>query len=249
MPDDRELSALYADYAAYSRKREIRNDFAANLRREQRKSAMRQVRILLPMLSRRDVLCDIGASHGEFLSLVRKHVASTLAVEPGLQEQRSLARRSLSFYSSVAECDGSSIDVATLFHSIEHLNDPVSYLMALRQKLRSRGRVVIETPNIDDALLSLYQSGAFSDFYFRLEHCFYYNPRTMDEVFKRAGFRRMRIVPFQRYGLSHHLTWLAGKPGGDAVLEKLFKGIDLEYRNLLIRKGCSDTFMAVYRTA
>jgi len=44
-------------------------------------------------------------------------------------------------------------DCATLFHVLEHINNPISFLKAIKKHLSSDGKLIIEVPNAEDMLL------------------------------------------------------------------------------------------------
>nr|WP_221762987.1 class I SAM-dependent methyltransferase [Chlorobium phaeovibrioides] len=113
---------------------------------------------------------------------------------------------------AVKECD---FDLITAFHVIEHLPDPVGVLEQLGQKLAKSGRLIIEVPSAEDALLSLYDSEAFQRFTYWSQHLYLFNCNNLRVLAEKAGFRVVAISQFQRYPLSNHLYWLSkGEAGG-----------------------------------
>ena len=52
-------------------------------------------------------------------------------------------------------------NLITAFHVVEHLKDPISVLRQLAELLEENGKLVIEVPNSEDALLTLYESEVF----------------------------------------------------------------------------------------
>ena len=107
------------------------------------------------------------------------------------------------------------VDIITLWHVLEHLEDPISMLKQLKEKLELNGKIYIEVPNADDALLSLYENKNFADFTYWRCHLYLYTNKTLREVIEKAGLRVSFVTQIQRYPLSNTLYWLAkGKPGG-----------------------------------
>ena len=51
---------------------------------------------------------------------------------------------------------GKTFHIVVLFHVLEHVLDPVSFLRSLSQVLRPDGRLVIEVPNVADILVVVY---------------------------------------------------------------------------------------------
>lgn len=67
----------------------------------------------------------------------------------------------------------------TLFHAFEHLTDPGIWLDRFSEYLYSGGYLIIEAPNANDALLSLYESKAFADFTYWSAHLFLYTINSL----------------------------------------------------------------------
>jgi 2-polyprenyl-3-methyl-5-hydroxy-6-metoxy-1,4-benzoquinol methylase len=62
------------------------------------------------------------------------------------------------------EAAGGGYDLIFAFHVIEHLADPRETLAGLAGLLNPRGRMTVEVPNANDALLTLYDCDAFQRF-------------------------------------------------------------------------------------
>jgi SAM-dependent methyltransferase len=110
---------------------------------------------------------------------------------------------------------GTEYDLITAFHVLEHLSDPRATLRELALRLAAGGRLVIEVPHSEDALLTLYDHDAFQRFTYWSQHLFLFNADTLRRLAAQAGLRAVSIQQFQRYPLSNHLYWLSrNRPGG-----------------------------------
>ncbi len=88
-------------------------------------------------------------------------------------------------------------------------------LRELATRLKDRGRLVIEVPSSEDALLTLYESDAFQRFTYWSQHLFLFNAETLRRLATQAGLRVVSVQQFQRYPLSNRLHWLSrNRPGG-----------------------------------
>ena len=104
--------------------------------------------------------------------------------------------------------------------------------------MNSESILVIETPNANDALLSIYDCQAFADFTYWSPHIYLYNENTLETVVERAGMKAIEMKQIQRYPLANHLRWLArGLPGG---------GVD-EYQKLN-RKELNEAYASVLKS-
>jgi len=139
-------------------------------------------------------------------------------------------------------------DIITLFHVIEHLPRPKVLLAKLKNLLTKNGKIIIETPNSDDALISLYKNKSFMDSTFWSCHLFLFNQKTLEETAKQSGLQLDSITQIQRYPLANHLHWLAkSKPNGHqewAFLDS--KKINALYEKQLRLLGMCDTLTGTF---
>jgi SAM-dependent methyltransferase len=197
---------------------------------------------------------EVGAADGSFLAYLQTQHPDMLlaAIEP--DELTQLARRAIAGLKQYATLDaaaavGLKVDVICLFHVFEHLPDPASWLAAARRLLGPGGRIVIEVPSLDDPLLSLYKSSAYRDFYFQRQHPFVYSAAALRRVLEHNGFA-VEVMPYQRYGLENHLTWLVdSRPGGGAELRTIFADCEAGYTSALEGRGLTDSVFAIARMA
>lgn len=187
---------------------------------------------------------------GGVLSYFKEDAKEIYGVELEVSMQEALAEEGITCFPDVdhAVTDlAGKIDVVTLFHVLEHLPEPVDILEKLKKLLSPDGILIIEVPNADDALLSLYQSEEFADFTYWESHLFLYNNTTFRMLMDKAGLKVRFLGQVQRYPLSNTLYWLAkGKPGGHkrwSVLSN--EEMDREYGKQLAQLGVADTIIAV----
>ncbi len=220
---------------------------------------------------------EIGSASGYFLDALRPFVREVVGLEFN-ESHADYARQRLGIemFSVPIEQTGlpkESLDIVFVFHVLEHVPDPVGFLQGLSPYLSSGGKIYIEVPNVDDALLSSYEVQGFADFYYREPHLFYFSPTTLRTVTGRAGFVG-EIEMVQRYGLANHIHWVTtGTPQPDAQtalgvpkfvpnsavqrsafeveLQEWLGRTDSEYRTLLKRHSRAEamTFVGTRRNA
>lgn len=193
-----------------------------------------------------DALLEIGSSTGFFLEDLKSYVRSVTGVEPGRTYRAFAIGRGIETVPGVEDLGGRRFDVIALYYVLEHLRDPVGYLASLRSRLNPGGRLLIEVPNIEDALLSVYQIPNFPVFYWQKAHYHYFSRLTLAEVLSRAGYEA-QLTPVQRYDLSNHMVWMMeGKPGGMGRLGHLFTPeVETAYAEALKAQWVCDTIFAV----
>ena len=93
------------------------------------------------------------------------------------------------------------IEVVSMFHVLEHLEDPMGCLEEICDLLTDDGIIIIEIPNADDAMLSLYGCEEFADFTYWESHLYLYNNTTFTRLMEKAG---LKIKFLNRYKDTHY---------------------------------------------
>ncbi len=206
----------------------------------------RRSRWIRPVATSKSLL-DLGCGAGGFLSRAKRFTKKCAGVEKDDSLRRAIQRHfSIRTYPDIAEVD-EKFDIITLFHVLEHFKDPKGVLIGLAKLLNKNGKIIIEVPNSNDALLSLYKSKAFSEFTFWKCHLYLFNDSNLRRLLRKAGLHVNSIVQIQRYPLSNHLYWLSkGKPGGHKIWNFMDdKELTRKYECQLAKIDACDTLMAV----
>ncbi len=194
-------------------------------------------------------ICDFGTGHGLFLRYAQGVARDCAGVELNRSQQDALRADGIRVEASIDAFEAGSFDVVSLFHVLEHLEDPIDVLRKIRSRLAPNGVVVVEVPHARDFLFNTLGSEAFKAFTFWSEHLVLHTRASLGRVLKLAGFTDISIKGYQRYGLENHLHWLAkGKPGGQQTWAHLAE-VDLNsrYADLLRSIDETDTLIAVAR--
>ena len=193
-------------------------------------------------------LLDFGCGAGGFLLKARELAAIVYGVELETRLSSYYESRGLTVFQNLSEIpnDIRGYDIVTMFHVLEHIPDPRSMLIELSKFLAPDGQIIIEVPNADDALLTLYNNKPFSHFTYWGCHLFLYTAKTLQMLFNQMNLKVNYIKQIQRYPLSNHLYWLAeGKPGGHQHWHFLDSSeLHAAYEKQLAAIGKCDTIMA-----
>lgn len=191
---------------------------------------------------------DFGCGVGGFLEMAKQSASNVSGVELERALQSSFQERKLNVFSNLKEAQEESkkYDIITAFHVVEHLQNPKEILKDLSQLLTENGEMILEVPNSDDALLTLYESKDFQNFTYWSQHLFLFNSKTMAELIEQTGLKLNWIKHIQRYPLSNHLYWLSkGNPGGQKDWSFLDNDkLAVEYEKQLASIGKTDTLVA-----
>ncbi len=191
-------------------------------------------------------LLEIGCASGFFLSEVQHQVKTATGIELTKEYVDYAKGRGLDVRESLDEIPDNSCELIFMFHVLEHIDDPVKYLTEVKKKLSRNGTLVIEVPNVEDILVSMYKIRPHLDFYWEIAHNYYFSKTTLGRVLERAGYQ-YQIFPLQRYDLSNHMCWMmTGKPGGQGRFNAVFSPFLLdEYEKNLKERFLCDTIYAI----
>lgn len=194
---------------------------------------------------------EIGCASGYFLATIKDKVKSVTGFETYLEFKKFCKSINIKMLENLEDCSDGRFDRIFMFFVLEHLRDPINYLKRLKKILMKGGCLLIEVPNVDDVLISVYKIPKFLNFYFTPAHQFYYSKETLSALLQKAGFQEFEIKSVQRYDLSNHIHWmLAGKPGGMGLYNHIFSQTLLDaYADDLRKHLICDTLFAIVKQA
>tara|TARA_R110000851_G_scaffold190401_1_gene341006 strand:- start:530 stop:1399 length:870 start_codon:yes stop_codon:yes gene_type:complete len=193
-------------------------------------------------------ILDIGCGTGSFIKEASEYSKEASAIEVDLILNKYLNdnTENIAFYNSLELIPkNKKFDYIFLFHVLEHLKNPIDFLNNLHEFLEPNGTIIIEVPNADDALSSLYNCEEFKRFFYWSCHLFYFTANTLQKLALKTNYKLNYIKQIQRYPLSNHLYWLRyGKPGGHSKINFLDSDIiNAEYEKSLASIGKCDTLL------
>lgn len=133
---------------------------------------------------------DVGCGRGLVLGKLHEVGCKVVGTELSAHSSK-YAREVLGLeihQKSLEDCafEDDSFDVVTLFHSLEHLLDPLSSLREVCRILKPGGRMLVEVPRFDS-----FYANIFRDKWFHLDvprHLYHFEDKTLEELLKNAGF-------------------------------------------------------------
>lgn len=193
------------------------------------------------------VALEIGSATGFFLDHIRNSVSSVYGVEPNEAHRSCANKKGISTHPTLEALPVKKFDIIFLYYVLEHVKDPVNFLRYTASFLRDKNsKIVLEVPNLDEALVSLYRSPAYDRFVWQKAHCSYFSPGVLKRVIGEAGLEP-ELKPVQRYDLSNHIYWLAaGEPGGTGKYDHIFSGsLVSQYKEDLKKAWLCDSILAI----
>lgn len=210
---------------------------------------------------------EVGSARGDFLNLVRPHVASVVGCDFNRAHCRDAKERfGIDSYEDIAAIPPDEMfDLVFMFQVLEHIPDPHDMLSHVSAHLRPGGLMILDVPNVNEALFRLYRhEDITSSFFFKVQHPFTYSVKALGILMRQHALAPVEVTLVQYYTLTNHLNWIytsKGSPSfaagmqpllpeeklGSREYRDLWVQLDAYYRTLLVDRGFSDTIFAVFR--
>ena len=188
---------------------------------------------------------DIGCGLGGIFEYTDKVSQCSHGVEPQ-DDINKMLNKNHKVFKDISEIN-EKYDIISLFHVYEHLIDPLNTLLKINKILNDNGKIIIEVPHANDALISLYNLKSFKDFTFWSEHLILHTKESLNKFLLESGFKNIQIHGYQRYPISNHVVWIRdGAPGGhNTYTEFNNEKLNNSYNNFLLESNMTDTLIAM----
>ncbi len=128
---------------------------------------------------------DVGAGSGEVVYLLRAIGCEASGVEPNEAYARYAlealgAPVTCGFYQDAAVAPA-SLDVVTMFHTVEHLENPAEVMAKAAEWLKPGGGLIVEIPNVEAVCQQPHQQ-------FHRGHLYHFNLAALSAMLRRVGF-------------------------------------------------------------
>ncbi len=140
---------------------------------------------------------EIGASIGLGLEVATAHGLTAVGIEPDAAAYALASRGAAEVrheWFSAATLPAASFDIAMSLDVLEHVPDPLDFLINIRKVLRPGGLVAIQVPNAG-ALITRVE-GAENQIFNGLIHLNYFDPASLDQAAQIAGFELVATTTF-----------------------------------------------------
>ncbi len=144
------------------------------------------------------LLVDVGCGGGLLLRLLRERGLPVLGLETSLPAATSAWKKNgvavVCGDLSKSAVERGTCAVVTMFHVLEHLHDPVSYLRSARDLLVPGGRLVVQVPNA-----SCWQFLMYGEHWNGVDvprHLVNYRERDLESLLDYCGFQVVRRKHF-----------------------------------------------------
>lgn len=222
----------------------------AELRHFSAADVNRRATFIQKIIPKNKKILEIGSGDGFFLERMQKDGYHMTGIEISKQRRRKSKRvtdvkvLNINLMESVSNIG--SFDGIVLFHVLEHIIDPVTFLKNISDLLKPKGKLIVEVPNFDDFQIEM--NDAYKDWSLQRAHIHYFVPTILKDVLTKAGLR-VKVTGIQRYSIENMFSWkLTNKPqinNPTFSLEKEYDWIEKSYKTNLEKKLISDTIIAI----
>lgn len=135
-------------------------------------------------------ILDIGCGNGEFLSRISNTKFEKFGIEINTEGYELCKGKNLKVFNKELKdlkFQDNFFDVVTLWHVIEHLENPIDTIKSVKRVLKEDGILVIAVPNTDSLGFKYGQN-----FWFHLDsprHLMLFNKKSLKYLLNNAGFR------------------------------------------------------------
>jgi 2-polyprenyl-3-methyl-5-hydroxy-6-metoxy-1,4-benzoquinol methylase len=242
-----EISHVEGGY--YSLAPSIPIDMAKERKRQSRWNQKRTSRLkdIIPDVSCKKVL-DFGCGSGGFLEQAKGHFKEVVGYDLSERVCKEHRQKGWSCFNSFEQIP-LDVDVITLFHVLEHVAKPWELLVKLRTRFSKAETLVIEVPNTNEALISLFENKVYRKNHYSSEHLWYFTTETLAMVLEKSGLTITVKSQLQRYSLANNLGWLSFNKGGFQDVWENFDNsrLDAEYEKALTAVKAADSVFFICR--
>lgn len=171
---------------------------------------------------RNKTVADVGCGAGAFLDFLKGVAKNVVAIEPSQMYDEALIRKGFFTYPYLKDCLlewKGKVDVVTSFDVIEHVNDPLSFLVDIKNLLRPEGTAIIGTPTDAPIMRRLLGEHYEKQILFSVQHLWIFSEPSLKHLAIQAGFSKVEIRYFQRYGIENLVGWCLEKRPNSSVRE------------------------------
>ena len=164
---------------------------------------------------------DVGCGNGRFLKLMERIGLEREQIYGIELDEQVIAKLKMQGYKAfdqrvedIQDIPAESIDLATMFHVIEHVDDPGQVVEKTAAWLRPGGLFAIETPNIDSIDAELFQQSYWGGYHIP-RHWNLFKESTLRKLLQDRGLEVVTVNyqtghSFWMYSIHHYLRYKRG---------------------------------------
>lgn len=148
---------------------------------------------------------DVGCGHGIFLDVIKNIAAKTAGMDVDIYLKPHLEAQGHEYFATWPDEDSEKFSRIVLFNTLEHIEDPVSFMKEAAKRLTDDGKVIVGVPNSDDFMVNVVKE--YIPFFYRKGHLFYFSLESLRYVLEAAGYRTIQERFVHQYNLMNLIGW------------------------------------------
>ena len=176
-------------------KKSVRNNYEAVTDCDRRTKAHKALYV------DKDII-DFGCGYGDFLKAVKSETCSCMGIEIQKDCIDDLRLAGIKCENNFENIKDGSIDTCFMFHSLEHMNNPLEVLLEAKRVLRNDGRIVIVVPHARDFLINTIKCEEFISFTLWSQHLVLHTRESLETYLKESGFEDIVIKGYSYFQIT-----------------------------------------------
>jgi len=188
----KEISQIYQEYDIYHQGCGVENaifPFGGEVPMPRSKKFLKRFYDEISLPKQGNIL-DVGCGNATFLSEFKLKYPqwALFGQDPNSKNSQAanFTKDDIDFYHCPIEKIDETFDLITLFHVLEHIEGPIEFLTKLKSKLKKDGKIVIQTPNLEQNPFDLVVA----------DHCSHFTMDNFNKLTDPAGLE-IQIVSNQ----------------------------------------------------
>lgn len=170
-----------------------------------------RLKLLIPHLTKKTKLLEVGCSAGMFLCQAKRHIGEMVGIDFDVASAKYASEKCGCpvYTTDIVETPLAKnyFDAIVAFQTLEHVGNPKTFISGLKEYLKPGGVLAIEVPNLHDALAHIYDLPNHYKFFFHTAHLWYFTEKSLTKLMSELGFRG-RIYHQQDYNILNHFHWI-----------------------------------------
>ncbi len=222
------------------------------------------------ILTNSNSLLEIGCGPGYFLDAAKKYIKNIVGLEKNEAESNYVREKlNIPCFNDITQLN-QKFDVIVFNHVLEHVLNPQLFLKSYLKFLNKDGYLIIEVPNLNDSIVSLYDSTFFKNFWYQEPHLYYFNKTSLQNIIATLTKSDVYIKIYQETSFINHFNWVMyntkSNIRSEAIsnnfpipipviadenkiifdeLQGLYENFNEVYKNILQKNGYGDIILAI----
>jgi 2-polyprenyl-3-methyl-5-hydroxy-6-metoxy-1,4-benzoquinol methylase len=195
IPNDLELEYIYENYTKKGNRIAVEEFRMKNI-------YPKKVNLIRKYIPQTGDILDIGAGIGGFAITAKRGGFHVTGIEPQI-EQCTVAKELFgldllcSKFEQFQHDNTTCYDAVHLHHVLEHLQDPKSALLAIRERIKENGILILEVPNqffvLKTELFAKFGKRHFDKSNNPYHHIHFFSPYTLRRMVGESGFKVLEL--------------------------------------------------------